>query len=152
MIGDISSSSPVFRFGMLYRYVGELNRTRQDICLRPLFPAFIISEEKKPSLYPKASSPLPFLTVPLRLSSFSSSCFLVASYSFMVMEAVGSFELRNRHTTAQSSTFDVGYVDLHALTAESTTALVAYDRVGQELTILTTSSFVSTSQICEKKV
>lgn len=55
-------------------------------------------------------------------------------------------ESRKRQTTAQSSTFEVGNFHLH-LTAASTKARPAVQRVGAFATISTTSSFVNTSQI-----
>lgn len=52
---------------------------------------------------------------------------------------------------AQSSTFDPGYLYLHALTARFTNNFAAMDFLGAEATMFTTSLFVSTSHICHKK-
>lgn len=59
-----------------------------------------------------------------------------------------SFESRNRQTTAQSSTFEVGYLLLHDRTADSTRLRAAYARDPHDSTISTTSLFDSTSHIC----
>lgn len=56
-------------------------------------------------------------------------------------------ESRNRQTTAQSSTFEVGNFHLQLRTAASTNARPAEERVGAFATIFTTSSFVNASQI-----
>lgn len=56
-------------------------------------------------------------------------------------------ESRKRQTTAQSSTFEVGNFHLQFLTAASTKARPAEERVGALATISTTSSFVNASQI-----
>lgn len=63
------------------------------------------------------------------------------------VEILFEVESRKRHTTAQSSTLEVGYLHLQALTADSTRALAADERAGTEATMSTTSLFESTSQI-----
>ena len=60
--------------------------------------------------------------------------------------AAGRF--KKRHTTAQSSTMDVGYLRRHARTARSISCLAALDGSLPEDTVFTTSLFDSTSQIC----
>lgn len=63
---------------------------------------------------------------------------------------VSSSEARSkyRHTTAQSSTLDVGYLRRHTRTADSTRNRAAVARVGAVATICTASSLLNTSQIC----
>ena len=63
------------------------------------------------------------------------------------VDNLSGFESRKRQTTAQSSTFEVGNFHLQFLTAASTKARPAVQRVGAFATISTTSSFVNTSQI-----
>jgi len=57
-------------------------------------------------------------------------------------------ESRKRQTTAQSSTLEVGYLYLHARTADSTSARAAEERLEVAATMSTTSLFERTSQIC----
>ncbi|KAG2243733.1 hypothetical protein Bca52824_094424 [Brassica carinata] len=76
--------------------------------------------------------------------SFSSSSLEKEEAVDMAFE---SLEFRYKQTAAQSSTLEVGYLCLQALTAVSTKAFAAEERDGAEATIFTTSSFESTSQI-----
>nr|GLL34767.1 protein SYM1-like [Ipomoea trifida] len=55
------------------------------------------------------------------------------------------FPSKNKHTTAQSSILDVGYLVFHSRAADSTTVLAADDLEGAPDTISTTSSLLSTS-------
>ena len=63
------------------------------------------------------------------------------------VDNLSGFESRKRQTTAQSSTFEVENFHLQFLTAASTKARPAVQRVGVFATISTTSSFVNTSHI-----
>ncbi len=56
--------------------------------------------------------------------------------------------MRNRQTTAQSSTLAYGHLNFQALAADSTSVRAAEDR-GAEITMSTTSLFERTSQICQ---
>jgi hypothetical protein len=59
--------------------------------------------------------------------------------------------VRNKHMTAQSSTQELGYLRLQALTARVTNNLAAMDRFFAEATILITSLFVNTSHTCDRQ-
>lgn len=67
------------------------------------------------------------------------------------VDELSEFELRKRHTAAQSSTLDVWYLDRHALTADSTKVLAALERVA-DATMSITSLFERTSQTCHNKI
>jgi hypothetical protein len=114
------------------------------------------------SLLPSCRISLPFRTVPERFkvaapegSSFSLqvatwSTELSCSFN-LVLDAVDElFVSRKRHTTAQSSILEVGYLYLQARTADSTRNLAAEARAGADAIMSTTSLFDSTSQICGK--
>lgn len=96
---------------------------------------------------PDGSSPF---SVPILTPSTEVSCSFILNVEDVDMPFVFEFESRNRHTTAQSSTLEVGYLRLQARTADSTSDRAAEERAGAEATISTTSSFERTSQIYEK--
>lgn len=70
------------------------------------------------------------------------------SFSCFLGELAVGFASRNRHTTAQSSFLDVGYLSRQALVAQSTRARDAVDRLGAAATMSTTSLFERTSHTC----
>lgn len=84
----------------------------------------------------------------LLLSMFTMSC--TTSWSAVEMVVLVEPGLRKRQTTAQSSTFEAGNLNLQARTADSTSARAAVD-CGADATMFTASSFVRTSQICQKE-
>ncbi|MFS7985128.1 hypothetical protein Hanom_Chr11g00994861 [Helianthus anomalus] len=63
-------------------------------------------------------------------------------------EASVGFESRNKQTAAQSSFFDVGYLNRQARVAQSTRARAAVARLGAAATMSTASLFERTSHTC----
>nr|GMC84108.1 uncharacterized protein LOC111432437 [Ipomoea batatas] len=87
----------------------------------------------------------------LKVSRPSSVLALVGQMSSsMICEAdfvsAELWRLKNKHTTAQSSILEDGYLVFHARTARSTTSCATVDRFLAEATTLITSSLLSTSQ------
>lgn len=87
----------------------------------------------------------------LRQSENSEALMLLRLVPCELDLANNVWSLKNKHTTAQSSTLQPGYFIFHARTARFTSSLAAVDRFLAEATIFTTSAFVKASQTCKKK-